>query len=95
MVYLIHATDGILLSDLATGDAEQIEEERRLLYVACTRAKDWLYVLFPLRYYHRKHRLGDGHGYAQLTRFIPPPVTQFFDHGSVVADQTGGRSPPK
>jgi DNA helicase-2/ATP-dependent DNA helicase PcrA len=88
VVYLIHATDGILPSDLATGDAEQIEEERRLLYVACTRAKDWLYVLFPLRYYHRKHRLGDGHGYAQLTRFIPPPVAQFFDHGSVVADQS-------
>jgi DNA helicase-2/ATP-dependent DNA helicase PcrA len=89
VVYLIHATDGILPSDLATGDAEQIEEERRLLYVACTRAKDWLYILFPLRYYHRKHRLGDGHGYAQLTRFIPPPVAQFFDHGSVVADQSG------
>ncbi len=89
VVYLIHATDGILPSDLATGDAEQIEEERRLLYVACTRPKDWLYVLFPLRYYHRKHRLGDGHSYAQLTRFIPPPVVaQFFDHGSVAADQS-------
>ena len=86
MVYLIHATDGILPSDLATGDAEQIEEERRLLYVACTRAKDWLYILFPLRYYHRKHRLGDSHSYAQLTRFIPPPVARFFDSGSVVAD---------
>ncbi len=88
VVYLIHATDGILPSDLATGDAGQIEEERRLLYVASTRAKDWLYVLFPLRYYHRKHRLGDGHGYAQLTRFIPPPVAQFFDHVTVVADQS-------
>jgi DNA helicase-2/ATP-dependent DNA helicase PcrA len=86
VVYLIHATDGVLPSDLATGDAAQIEEERRLLYVACTRAKDWLYVLFPLRYYHRKHRLGDDHGYAQLTRFIPPPVAQFFDHGRAVAD---------
>ncbi len=81
VVYLIHATDGILPSDLATGDTEQIEEERRLLYVACTRAKDWLYVLFPLRYYHRKHQLGDGHGYAQLTRFIPKQVAQFFDQG--------------
>ncbi|SPQ01993.1 ATP-dependent DNA helicase [Candidatus Sulfobium mesophilum] len=83
VVYLIHATDGILPSDLATGDAEQIEEERRLLYVACTRAKDWLYVLFPLRYYHRKHQLGDGHGYAQLTRFIPKQIAQFFDQGAV------------
>jgi len=88
VVYLIHATDGILPSDLATGDAEQIEEERRLLYVACTRAKDWLYVPFPLRYCHCNHRSGDGHGYAQLTCFIPPPIAQFFDHGSVVADQS-------
>ena len=88
VVYLIHATDGILPSDLATGDAEQIEEERRLLYVACTRAKDWLYVLFPLRYYHRKHRFGDAHSYAQLTRFIPPRVAQFFERQSVVVDQS-------
>jgi DNA helicase II / ATP-dependent DNA helicase PcrA len=87
VVYLIHATDGILPSDLATGDAEQIEEERRLLYVACTRARDLLYVLFPLRYYHRKHRLGDSHGYAQLTRFIPPEVSRFFETGSVAADR--------
>ncbi len=88
VVYLIHATDGILPSDLTTGDAEQIEEERRLLYVACTRAKDWLYVLFPLRYYHRKHFLGDAHGYAQLTRFIPPEIAQFFERVSSVADQS-------
>ncbi len=88
VVYLIHATDGILPSDLATGDVQQIEEERRLLYVASTRAKDWLYVLFPLRYYYRKHRLGDGHGYAQLTRFIPSTVAGFFDHVSVVAEQS-------
>ena len=79
VVFLIHATDGILPSDLATGDARQIEEERRLLYVACTRAKDWLYVLFPLRYYYRKHRFGDAHGYAQLTRFITPEVKEQFE----------------
>ena len=36
-VHVIHVSDGILPSDLATGDADQIEEERRLLYVACTR----------------------------------------------------------
>ncbi len=63
-------------------------DERDVASKGCTRAKDWLYVLFPLRYYHRKHLLGDGHGYAQLTRFIPPSVAKFFDHGSVVADQS-------
>ena len=40
----IHVSDGILPSDMATGDADQIEEERRLLYVACTRAREHLDV---------------------------------------------------
>ena len=61
----VHASDGILPSDMATGDADQIEEERRLLYVACTRAKEHLYVLHPLRYYV-KGRRGDAHIYSQL-----------------------------
>ena len=52
-VYVIHAADGNIPSDMATGIAEEIEEERRLFYVALTRAKNWLYVCCPLRYYHR------------------------------------------
>jgi DNA helicase-2/ATP-dependent DNA helicase PcrA len=78
VVYLIHASDGILPSDMSTGDANQIEEERRLLYVACTRAKDHLFVLHPLRYYV-KGRRGDAHMYSQLTRFIPSGVKKHFE----------------
>jgi DNA helicase-2/ATP-dependent DNA helicase PcrA len=78
-VYVIHAADGMMPSDMATGDEEEIEEERRLFYVAITRARDRLYVLFPLRYYTRKHWLGDAHLYAQLTRFIPPDVAPLFE----------------
>ncbi len=74
-VYVIHATDGMIPSDMATGDDESIEEERRLFYVAITRAKDWLYLLFPFRYYARRFRTGDFHNYAQLTRFLPAGVT--------------------
>ena len=77
VVYLIHASDGILPSDMAAGHADQIEEERRLLYVACTRAKEHLYVLHPLRYYV-KGRRGDAHLYSQLTRFIPREVKSCF-----------------
>ncbi len=69
-VYLIHAADGNMPSDMATGSVEEIEEERRLFYVGCTRAKDWLYVCFPLRYYKSPWNHTDAHGYAQLTRFI-------------------------
>src|SRR4029077_15513899 len=71
VVYLIHAADGVLPSDMVQGDAE-LEEERRLLYVAMTRARNRLYVTFPMRYYHRKHALGDAYSTAQLSRFLPP-----------------------
>ena len=84
-VRIIHASDGMIPSDMATGDASTIEEERRLLYVAMTRARDVLEVYFPLRYYHRPRGQGDAHGYAQLTRFLPAAVRQLFDE-SVVAD---------
>lgn len=78
IVYVIHASDGILPSDMSTGDADQIEEERRLLYVACTRAKQELHVLHPLRYYVKGKR-GDAHMYSQLTRFIPSDVKKLFE----------------
>ena len=76
-VYVIHAADGNIPSDMATKDAEEIEEERRLFYVAFTRAKNWLYVCYPLRYYH-SYRTGDQHSYAQRTRFLPEAILSSF-----------------
>ena len=78
-VYVIHAADGNIPSDMSTGSQEEIEEERRLFYVALTRAKDFLEVLFPLKYYHKKHRTGDAHSYAQLTRFLPESILNHFE----------------
>jgi DNA helicase-2/ATP-dependent DNA helicase PcrA len=69
-VHIIHAADGMIPSDMATGSEEEIEEERRLLYVAMTRPRDFLYVYFPLRYYHRGRGMSDAHTYAQLSRFL-------------------------
>ncbi|HEY1331277.1 MAG TPA: ATP-dependent helicase [Actinomycetota bacterium] len=86
VVHLIHASDGMIPSDLATGDADEIEEERRLLYVALTRARDALYVTFPLRYYRRPRGLEDPHHYAQLTRFLPDSVRERFDQRSTVTE---------
>ncbi|MEE9601858.1 MAG: ATP-dependent helicase [Thermoguttaceae bacterium] len=79
-VYVIHAADGNIPSDMATKNPEEIEEERRLFYVALTRAKNWLYVCCPLRYYYQ-HRptVSDMYGYAQRTRFLPKPVAEFFE----------------
>ena len=77
-VYVIHAADGNFPSDMSTGSVEEIEEERRLFYVACTRAKDWLYVCFPLRYYKSPWNHTDAHGYAQVTRFLADGPREVF-----------------
>jgi DNA helicase-2/ATP-dependent DNA helicase PcrA len=74
VVYIIQAADGCLPSDMATGNDKEIEEELRLLYVAMTRARDFLYVLWPQRYYLRPFGLTDGHNYAQCSRFINDQV---------------------
>ena len=71
VVHILHVADGMIPSDMATGTPEEVDEERRLLYVAMTRAKDRLFLYFPLRYYRRQRGVGDAHTYAQLTRFIP------------------------
>ncbi len=87
-VYVIHAADGNIPSDMATGRPEEIEEERRLFYVALTRAKDWLYVCHPLRYYVAARPFGDVHGYAQPTRFLAQPVRSLF-HQQTAAEVLG------
>jgi DNA helicase-2/ATP-dependent DNA helicase PcrA len=80
VVYVIHAADGNIPSDMATGSDEEIEEELRLFYVALTRARDQLHVCHPLRYYHAgRGAFSDRHGYAQLTRFLPQALRQYFD----------------
>jgi DNA helicase II / ATP-dependent DNA helicase PcrA len=82
-VYVLHAADGNIPSDMSTGSDEEIEEERRLFYVALTRAKDFLEVCFPLKYYHKKHRTGDRHSFAQLTRFLPESICEHFERLSL------------
>jgi DNA helicase-2/ATP-dependent DNA helicase PcrA len=67
-------------SDMATRTPEDIEEERRLLYVAMTRAKDELDLVIPHRFYtYQQASFGDGHVYASVSRFIPASIRNFFD----------------
>jgi DNA helicase-2/ATP-dependent DNA helicase PcrA len=75
-VYLIHAADGCLPSDMSTGSADDIEEELRLSYVAMTRARDYLYVLWPLRFYSHPSGHSDRHVYAQCSRFFTKNVQE-------------------
>jgi DNA helicase-2/ATP-dependent DNA helicase PcrA len=86
-VYVIHAADGNIPSDMATKNPQEIEEERRLFYVALTRAKSWLYVCFPLRYYY-SYSMSDRHGYAQRTRFLPESIISCFEQ--CVSDELEG-----
>ncbi len=79
-VFILNVVDGCIPSDMATGKVDEIEEERRLLYVAMTRAERELYLMRPLRFYvihQRRH--GDRHVYAPLTRFLPTSTRQYFD----------------
>jgi DNA helicase-2/ATP-dependent DNA helicase PcrA len=78
-VHILHVADGMIPSDMSTGSETEIEEERRLLYVAMTRAQNALHLYFPLRYYDRPRSFGDRHGYAQLTRFLPDAILPLFD----------------
>ena len=74
-VFLLNTVDGCLPSDLATGATAEIEEERRLLYVAMTRAKDNLHLIVPQRFFaHSQQSNGDRHMYASRTRFIPDDI---------------------
>jgi DNA helicase-2/ATP-dependent DNA helicase PcrA len=70
-VFILNVVDGCIPSDLATGSPEEIDEERRLLYVAMTRARDDLVLMQPLRFFMRgQARGGDAHVFAPRSRFI-------------------------
>jgi DNA helicase-2/ATP-dependent DNA helicase PcrA len=79
IVRILNAVDGCIPSDRATGTSEEIEEERRLLYVAMTRAKDELDLIVPQRFFtHQQAKLGDRHLYASRSRFIPDSILGSF-----------------
>lgn len=67
-VHVIHAADGNFPADMSLGSPEGLEEERRLFYVAVTRARRSLAIYVPLRYHH--HRVRDDHSWAQPSRFL-------------------------
>ncbi len=89
-VHILNVVDGCIPSDMGTGTSEEIEQERRLLYVAMTRAKDHLHLIVPQRFYvHAQAAHGDRHVYASRTRFIPDAITGSFE--SCVWPEAGDR----
>ncbi|MCA1492273.1 ATP-dependent helicase [Ensifer sp. NBAIM29] len=82
-VFMLNVVDGCIPSDLSTGTSHDLEEERRLLYVGMTRAKDSLTLIVPQRFFTSgQHAQGDRHVYASRTRFIPATLLQFFKSGT-------------
>jgi DNA helicase-2/ATP-dependent DNA helicase PcrA len=69
-VHLIAAYDGNFPACMAAGTSESIDEERRLFYVALTRARRGLAIYVPRRYYHRPGARDDAHGYGKASRFL-------------------------
>jgi len=78
-VYVLNLVDGCIPSDMATGKPAQIEEERRLLYVAMTRAREHLCLIQPLKFFRtQQHRFGNGHMLAPRSRFLTDDMLTLF-----------------
>jgi DNA helicase-2/ATP-dependent DNA helicase PcrA len=98
-VFVLNVVDGCIPLDVGTGTADEIEEERRLLYVAMTRAKDHLHLLVPRQFdAGGQARSGNRHVAVAPSRFIPPEILQYFDQlswpragASRSPDKTAGR----
>jgi DNA helicase-2/ATP-dependent DNA helicase PcrA len=97
-VFVLNVNDGSFPSEFAAGSAEQLEEERRLLYVAMTRAQNSLHLVSPLKYYvTQQPRHGAAHVYGARSRFLTPEVANTFDcvgPAATAGEMTGAGSPP-
>jgi DNA helicase-2/ATP-dependent DNA helicase PcrA len=79
VVHLLHLVDGAVPSDMALGSADGLAEERRLFYVAVTRARDQLCLYAPMRLHHHRMASDDRHSYGQLSRFLDTAALAFCD----------------
>src|SRR5450432_609480 len=80
IVYVLNVSDGNFPSEFSTGKPEMIEEERRLLYVAMTRARNELHLCAPLKYQvTQQPKNGDAHVYGAKSRFMTDKVLDCFE----------------
>ena len=96
-VFVLNLVDGCIPSDMATDRPENVEEERRLLYVAMTRARDRLDLLQPERFYViGQSRHGDRHVRAARSRFLPNAILHLFEHMAAGgrAEEAAWQRPP-
>jgi DNA helicase-2/ATP-dependent DNA helicase PcrA len=89
-VFVIWAVDGWFPSSRAVEEPDELEEERRLMYVALTRAKDELAVIYPMQVYGS--RRGAEYSFDQLSRFLDRGVRDTMQR--VVVEEPGDVPPP-
>jgi DNA helicase-2/ATP-dependent DNA helicase PcrA len=88
-VHVLNVVDGCIPSDMSTGSQDDIEEERRLLYVAMTRAREHLQLVLPNRFFIKQQaQMGDRHVYAARTRFITPAMLKHFEESTWLSADT-------
>lgn len=79
-VYVLNVADGNFPNEYAAGDKRSLEEERRLLNVAITRAKDELHLIQPMKYWvPEQQRYGDRHVYGAKSRFLTERILQLLE----------------
>jgi DNA helicase-2/ATP-dependent DNA helicase PcrA len=79
---------------MATDKPAQIDEERRLLHVAMTRAKQHLHLVQPLRFFRaHQHRFGSGHTIAPRSRFLPDDILPLFTRRPAATPEAAGDAP--
>jgi DNA helicase-2/ATP-dependent DNA helicase PcrA len=89
-VFVMNVVDGSFPSEFATGRTELIDEERRLLYVAMTRARNELYLCAPLKFpLTQQPRTGDAHVYGARSRFVSDKVLKCCEQGAWHGSQVG------
>ncbi|HEX9172600.1 MAG TPA: ATP-dependent helicase [Telluria sp.] len=94
-VHVLNVVDGCIPSDMSTGNAEDIEEERRLLYVAMTRAREHLHLVVPNRFFIKQQaQMGDRHVYAARTRFVTQAMLKHFEECVWLTADTAHRRKP-
>jgi DNA helicase II / ATP-dependent DNA helicase PcrA len=89
-VYVLNVVDGSFPSEFATGRTELIDEERRLLYVAMTRARNELQLCAPLKFpLAQQPKNGDGHVYGARSRFLSDKVLKTLEPAAFQSARLG------
>jgi len=94
-VHVLALYDGNFPACMSAGTSESIDEERRLLYVAMTRARRELHLYVPVRYHHRPYGTDDAHGYGKPSRFLTPAVQELCAITRAVDAVTGSDGPDR